>query len=485
MNIMQTPSLTAMNSGSSTNNNNTGFGGSQQDEAAKNKMKQQRILLLRHASKCPYGEMLEGGNGQPCPTTPNCSSMKKLWKHMTSCKEPLNKCSYAHCNSSKYVMNHYRRCNDSACPCCEPVREIIRKQQAKKQANMQQAQQQQQQQAQQQQQQHSLSQSGGMMQAPVAPTPPSFNFDIEIPDPTPLNDINNGNNIMGGGGNRLNGGGGSRSNSRSSSASGMGSQSQVSAALQRPPSLTLSSPGNVNVNMNMNNRPTIGYGNNQNPQQTQLQYQQYQQQQQQQRMKQQQALQQAQAQRPDSTSSPSHHHQPPLPVGSASAAAMADAKKRKFDSISSSIAIPPALPAELNALVAKYTIAQLGSYLANLKSKMPSTHDQGQLVSKCQPVLDAVTNGHMNSWVFMSPVDPVALQLPDYNNVVKHPMDLGTVGSKLQNRQFKSVEEFGADVRLTFDNAMLYNPDGSEVHNWAREMKDIFILEYGKMLTNL
>jgi len=85
----------------------------------------------------------------------------------------------------------------------------------------------------------------------------------------------------------------------------------------------------------------------------------------------------------------------------------------------------------------------------------------------------------------MAPVDPVALQLPDYFNVVKHPMDLGTVQQKLQSRQYKSMEEFGADVRLTFDNAMLYNPEGSEVHTWAREMKNIFLKEYSFTLSNL
>jgi hypothetical protein len=34
---------------------------------------------------------------------------------------------------------------------------------------------------------------------------------------------------------------------------------------------------------------------------------------------------------------------------------------------------------------------------------------------------------HPNAWPFNQPVDPVALNIPDYLDVVKQPMDLGTI----------------------------------------------------------
>jgi len=34
---------------------------------------------------------------------------------------------------------------------------------------------------------------------------------------------------------------------------------------------------------------------------------------------------------------------------------------------------------------------------------------------------------HKNAWPFNEPVDPVALNIPDYFQVVTHPMDLGTI----------------------------------------------------------
>jgi E1A/CREB-binding protein len=77
------------------------------------KHKQQRLLLLRHASKCPAKE------GE-CRKTPHCWEMKKWWKHISECHD--KNCKYPHCLSSRYVLMHYRRCKDADCPVCAPVR---------------------------------------------------------------------------------------------------------------------------------------------------------------------------------------------------------------------------------------------------------------------------------------------------------------------------------------------------------------------------
>jgi len=44
---------------------------------------QQRLLLLRHAAKCPH----EDGR---CPVTPHCAGMKRLWKHIAECTPQPN-----------------------------------------------------------------------------------------------------------------------------------------------------------------------------------------------------------------------------------------------------------------------------------------------------------------------------------------------------------------------------------------------------------
>ena len=54
---------------------------------------------------------------------------------------------------------------------------------------------------------------------------------------------------------------------------------------------------------------------------------------------------------------------------------------------------------------------------------------------------------------FLVPVDWKALKLPTYPKIVKHPMDLGTVQSKLEASRYATVEAFVADVELVWKNA--------------------------------
>ncbi|CAL9205660.1 unnamed protein product [Musa hybrid cultivar] len=81
---------------------------------------------------------------------------------------------------------------------------------------------------------------------------------------------------------------------------------------------------------------------------------------------------------------------------------------------------------------------------------------------------------HKYGWVFNKPVDAKALGLHDYYNIIKHPMDLGTVKSRLAKNWYKSPQDFAEDVRLTFCNAMTYNPKGQDVHVMAEQLLQVF-----------
>ena len=63
----------------------------------------------------------------------------------------------------------------------------------------------------------------------------------------------------------------------------------------------------------------------------------------------------------------------------------------------------------------------------------------------------------------MQPVDPVKLGIPDYFDVVKRPMDLGTIRKRLKSEEIRSKEQFVELVRLVFNNAILYNKPYDEV----------------------
>ncbi|KAI4304444.1 hypothetical protein MLD38_039953 [Melastoma candidum] len=95
------------------------------------------------------------------------------------------------------------------------------------------------------------------------------------------------------------------------------------------------------------------------------------------------------------------------------------------------------------------------------------------VVQQCSTVLKRLMQ-HQCGWPFLKPVDPVALNIPDYFSIISRPMDLGTIKSKLENNLYIGVEEFAADVRLTFSNAMLYNPPGNFVHAMADKLNKMF-----------
>ncbi|XP_071722776.1 LOW QUALITY PROTEIN: transcription factor GTE8-like [Rutidosis leptorrhynchoides] len=95
------------------------------------------------------------------------------------------------------------------------------------------------------------------------------------------------------------------------------------------------------------------------------------------------------------------------------------------------------------------------------------------LMKKCENLLKQLLS-HQFAWVFNTPVDPVKLNLPDYFTVIKHPMDLGTIKRKLTSGVYPSPLEFVDDVRLTFRNAMTYNPASNDAHIMADTMSKFF-----------
>lgn len=99
---------------------------------------------------------------------------------------------------------------------------------------------------------------------------------------------------------------------------------------------------------------------------------------------------------------------------------------------------------------------------------------------QCGCILDKLL-AHRHGFVFRSPVDPVALKIPDYFSIISHPMDLGTIKKKLDRNAYFTAEEFAADVKLTFSNAMLYNPPNNCVHHMAKEL-DCFFSQRWKLL---
>ncbi|KAL3515388.1 hypothetical protein ACH5RR_022290 [Cinchona calisaya] len=103
---------------------------------------------------------------------------------------------------------------------------------------------------------------------------------------------------------------------------------------------------------------------------------------------------------------------------------------------------------------------------------------------RCGVILKALIT-HPYGWEFTTPVDPVALNIPDYFSIISDPMDLGTVKSKLAGDGYSTAEEFARDVKLTFSNAMRYNPADDDVHVMAKQLHYIFTRRWRLLVDKL
>ncbi|CAA3032387.1 transcription factor GTE4-like [Olea europaea var. sylvestris] len=99
--------------------------------------------------------------------------------------------------------------------------------------------------------------------------------------------------------------------------------------------------------------------------------------------------------------------------------------------------------------------------------------NRNQVLRSCSNLLQRLMK-HKHGWVFNEPVDAKALGLHDYHDIIKRPMDLGTIKDRLSQNWYKSPREFAEDVRLVFHNAMTYNPKGQDVHVMAEQLAQIF-----------
>lgn len=60
-------------------------------------------------------------------------------------------------------------------------------------------------------------------------------------------------------------------------------------------------------------------------------------------------------------------------------------------------------------------------------------------------------------------------------------MDLGTVKQKMDNREYRTAQEFASDVRLIFTNCYKYNPSDHDVVAMARKLQDVFEVKFAKI----
>ncbi|KAK9080664.1 hypothetical protein SSX86_000422 [Deinandra increscens subsp. villosa] len=84
--------------------------------------------------------------------------------------------------------------------------------------------------------------------------------------------------------------------------------------------------------------------------------------------------------------------------------------------------------------------------------------------------------------VYAEPVDPE--ELPDYHDVIKHPMDFATLRKKLSKGLYSSLKEFESDVFLICTNAMKYNAPDTIYYKQASSIQEQAKLKFQRLRAN-
>lgn len=108
-----------------------------------------------------------------------------------------------------------------------------------------------------------------------------------------------------------------------------------------------------------------------------------------------------------------------------------------------------------------------------------------ELRQALMPTLEKLYRQDPESLPFRQPVDPQVLQIPDYFDIVKKPMDLSTIKKKLDTGQYKDPWEYCDDVWLMFDNAWLYNRKTSRVYKYCTKLAEVFEAEIDPVMVSL
>jgi len=102
---------------------------------------------------------------------------------------------------------------------------------------------------------------------------------------------------------------------------------------------------------------------------------------------------------------------------------------------------------------------------------------QEDVKALCRQTLSIVMN-HQFAFPFNAPVDVVALNIPDYLEKIKHPMDFSTIQKKFDGGFYKNADHFARDVRLVFKNCKTYNQQDSEIVLMCNTIGSVFEKEF-------
>lgn len=124
----------------------------------------------------------------------------------------------------------------------------------------------------------------------------------------------------------------------------------------------------------------------------------------------------------------------------------------------------------MNTALSPYDLFDYGSLKASIHALRKES-----FIARYRPLLMELMTHSSNGGMFNSPVSPIELGIPDYFDVIKKPMDLGTIRLKLEAGEYLTTDELHSDVLLVFDNACMYNKPLNPVHIAAKKLKEDYL----------
>lgn len=433
---------------------------------------QERLCMLRHASTCATPQCI----------LPYCAGMKVLWKHICECHQ--RQCRTDHCISSRYVLSHFKQCNKMICEVCGPVRKAIKIV-------------------------DSCRGNPAQLQMAAGQCPEGVRGLIKIMNTTvssnsALNGIGAGANMQSPGNvaqggmsalqqhnsGTLQGGGVWSGLNVDSQAGGVKGESKISASGMNGSSSMLSNTALSGANLSGSALQTNGMSASgatatgvkaeakDSSASTLLDSKKkpakYQTEKEKKLRRKEQAKvmkERAQAKALAATNGVVQ------PGASASAKAgtiapldpAAGSNKLVVRGIQANLRTDQHVSHQDISYLDSMTEAQLDEHIRSLRFNFCGHITLTELKNRLLPLINKLMESEYG-WTFNNPVDPVQWNIPDYFEIIKCPMDLGTIKKRLENEHYNSVEAFAGDVRLVFENCIAYNSSTNKFNIAAKQL---------------
>ena len=140
-----------------------------------------------------------------------------------------------------------------------------------------------------------------------------------------------------------------------------------------------------------------------------------------------------------------------------------------------------------NTTVDNFTVVDLHDQTTKQNGNLRSISTADRMSDPFPKILRKLMTNRL-SWPFNEPVDAEYWGVLDYYEVIKTPMDFGTIATKYDRGEYRAEKsghgplQFVTDVRQVFYNAWTYNQPGHQVYKSAQVLAKVFESELSKSI---